>query len=112
MQDTQGELERARAKILALVADLEGDLAAIAESTADGPDDEHDAEGSTVGYERARVSALLDRASRAATELSAGLERLKAGKFGRCEQCGGEIDPSRLEALPAARMCIACAAGQ
>ncbi len=112
MEDAKAALERSRAKILALVADLERDLAAIAESTSDGPDDEHDAEGSTVGYERARVSALLDRASRAAAELSAGLERLEAGKFGRCERCGGEINPSRLEALPAARLCIACAARQ
>jgi RNA polymerase-binding transcription factor DksA len=96
---------------VALVTDLEGDLAAIAESTADSPDDEHDAEGSTVGYERARVSALLDHARHRVVELSAALERLNGGEYGRCEGCGGEIGAARLEALSTTRLCIECASG-
>jgi RNA polymerase-binding transcription factor DksA len=34
---------------------------------------------------------------------------LEAGQFGRCEGCGKEISQPRLEALPAAAMCISCA---
>lgn len=37
------------------------------------------------------------------------LVRLDAGTYGICTACGDEIAPKRLEALPACRLCIACA---
>jgi RNA polymerase-binding transcription factor DksA len=37
------------------------------------------------------------------------LGRLDAGTYGICTQCGDEISPKRLEALPACRSCISCA---
>lgn len=42
-------------------------------------------------------------------ETLAAIERIEAGTFGTCESCGEGINPERLEALPAARLCIACA---
>lgn len=35
------------------------------------------------------------------------LANLKLGKYGRCEVCGKQIEPERLEALPTATLCIA-----
>jgi DnaK suppressor protein len=92
------------------VADLKRELAAIEESTAAVPDDEHDAEGSTVGYERARVGALLVRARGHLDELAAAVDRVTAGSYGRCERCQAEIPSERLVALPSARTCVTCAA--
>jgi RNA polymerase-binding transcription factor DksA len=43
------------------------------------------------------------------SELSAALERLDDGEYGRCERCGSEIGAARLEALPTTRFCISCA---
>lgn len=43
------------------------------------------------------------------SEIVAALERIEVGTFGRCEDCGGEVPEERLEALPYARRCIACA---
>jgi DnaK suppressor protein len=40
--------------------------------------------------------------------ITAALDRLDAGTFGRCEQCGKEIPRERLEAVPYARCCVAC----
>jgi DnaK suppressor protein len=94
---------------LARVADLERDLAAIAESTAAGPDDEHDAEGSTVGYERARVAFLLADARRQLAAIEEALAQAGAGTYGRCERCGEPIGEERLLALPATARCIRCA---
>ena len=102
-------LHLAKARLLEVVEDLESEMAAIAESTADSPDDEHDAEGSTVGYERARVTGLLQRARRELAGLEAALLRLAAGTYGRCEQCGLEIGTGRLEAVPSTRLCVTCA---
>ena len=42
-------------------------------------------------------------------EIDAALARIEAGSYGRCERCGGTIDPERLEALPFATSCIGCA---
>jgi RNA polymerase-binding transcription factor DksA len=40
-------------------------------------------------------------------EVEAALRRLDAGRYGLCEVCGGEIAEARLEAMPAARYCVA-----
>jgi DnaK suppressor protein len=92
------------------IADLERELDGIAESTALSPDDEHDAEGSTVGFERARVTSLLTGARQHLTELEAALERTHWDEPGRCDNCGAVIPPERLAALPATRRCVACSA--
>ena len=72
-------------------------------------DDEHDPEGSTLAFERARVAALLADAESTLEDLDRALAKLTAGTFARCEVCGGEIPQSRIEALPATRTCIGCA---
>ena len=38
------------------------------------------------------------------------LRRLDAGHYGRCEHCKGPVEPTRLDVLPAATTCSACAA--
>ncbi|MGQ0466274.1 MAG: TraR/DksA family transcriptional regulator [Sporichthyaceae bacterium] len=91
-------------RIAALEADLRAYDAAVASST----DDEHDPEGFTA-YDRARTKALLDAARAHLSEIAAARERLAAGGYGMCEECGKAIAPARLEARPTARTCIACA---
>lgn len=90
------------------IADLEAELGAIAESTALGPDDEHDAEGSTVGYERARVTALLASARHHLAEVHRALDRVQRGEAGHCDECGAVIPAERLAALPTTRLCVSC----
>ena len=36
------------------------------------------------------------------------LQRMNDGAFGVCVECGGEMQPKRLEAVPWARHCIEC----
>ena len=38
------------------------------------------------------------------------LRRISEGTYGICVECGEEIDPKRLKALPTATRCISCAA--
>lgn len=63
------------------------------------------------GQEEAMVR-LLDRLDgRAKAEIEAidrALLKLGTERYGRCEQCGKAISQSRLEAVPAAAMCLAC----
>src|ERR1700722_8575852 len=108
-QVDRAALAAARERAEARIADLNRELAAIAETTAEVPDDEHDAEGSTVGYERARVQALLAQAERTLADMVAAGERLAGGSYGRCERCQRDIPGERLAALPGTRTCIDCA---
>jgi len=41
-------------------------------------------------------------------DIDTALGRLRSGTYGRCEECGGAIDPARLQAVPWARRCLAC----
>ncbi|HLI43401.1 MAG TPA: TraR/DksA C4-type zinc finger protein [Acidimicrobiales bacterium] len=110
--DARMALFRARSDALELIRDLQSDAAAIASSTADGPDDEHDPEGPTLGYERARVAALLENARGALRAIEEAIARAESGGYGRCEACGRAIAAERLAAIPAARWCTSCARGR
>jgi len=102
------EAERATAseRVRSLAAEVEG-LAGDSED-ANG-DDEHDPEGSTLAFERARVTALLSDAEAGLEAVDRALAKLGSGEYAACEGCGGPISWDRLEALPATRFCIACA---
>lgn len=40
--------------------------------------------------------------------VESALQRIREGSFGECINCGNEINPKRLEAVPWTRFCIAC----
>ena len=42
-------------------------------------------------------------------EIEKALERIEAGDYGECLDCGEDIHPGRLDAKPTATLCIACA---
>lgn len=42
--------------------------------------------------------------------IQGALKRIAEGTYGVCVQCGADIDPKRLKALPIAARCISCAA--
>ncbi len=58
--------------------------------------------------ERELAEAGAARARDAIADIEHALERLDAGSYGTCEECGVAIPFERLEAIPAARFCVAC----
>ncbi len=78
-------------------------------STASNGDDEHDPEGATVAFERAKVAALLAGSSVKLDEIDQAIQRCQRGTYGICECCGQEIAAERLVARATARTCLACA---
>lgn len=100
-----------RERTAALIDSLSSRLAAVLEATSDAAaDDEHDAEGSTLAVERGHLVAQLERSRVRLDEIGAALDRVGAGAYGRCEDCGEPIGAERLEVLPATRQCVRCAA--
>ncbi len=55
------------------------------------------------------VAYQMAGSHRAAIEqITAALNRIAQGTYGRCTRCGGQIAPARLDALPYAAACIEC----
>ena len=55
------------------------------------------------------VDALGNEAREELAKISAALQRLDAGDYGLCVECGLEIEPGRLKVYPYADECIECA---
>lgn len=105
-----GFLRHSREQTVAQIASLEAELADIVASTElVATDDEHDPEGATIAFERARVDALLTQARDHLIAINRAEQRIAAGRYGVCERCGQPISEERLEARPTAATCITCA---
>lgn len=55
------------------------------------------------------LAGIDDVLKREIAQTRAALLRIDQGTYGTCASCGGAIDEKRLEALPIATRCIACA---
>jgi RNA polymerase-binding transcription factor DksA len=103
-------LQRDQSVTLTQREELRRDLVEVFAAAADvATDDEHDPEGATIAYERSRTTALIEQADAHLDEIAHALERLDAGTYGTCVECGGAIAEERLQARPAVRTCITCA---
>lgn len=104
------ELLRLRANAEAEAATLAQDLQSLFTASRDANiDDEHDPEGTTIGFERAQLTALLAAVRQRTAEIDDALRRVDAATYGVCERCGQPIAGERLAARPFARHCMACA---
>jgi DnaK suppressor protein len=109
-ESTRADLERLREDVVGQVESLEADLQGLFEaSRSSNADDEHDPEGSTIAFERAQLTAVLDAARQRVADLNLALRRLDDGTYGICERCGRPIPAERLAARPSARTCVGCA---
>src|SRR5215510_16265718 len=71
--------------------------------------DEGFADSGQVTAERGEVEALVGTLRETLNDIDAALAKFDSGTYGVCESCGGPIGEARLEAMPAARLCISCA---
>ena len=71
--------------------------------------DENFADSSQVTAERGEAGALAHTLQETLDDVERALEKIGEGTFGTCERCGNPIAEARLEAMPAAKLCIDCA---
>jgi DnaK suppressor protein len=67
------------------------------------------ADSGQVTAERSEVEALGGTLLDTLRETEDALRKFDEGTYGACESCGDQIAEPRLEAMPAARLCINCA---
>jgi DnaK suppressor protein len=95
-------LEDERARLETLLSQVEGEAAT---SLGYG---NHMADDASEAFEQAKELALHQNAEQLLSQVKAALARFDQGTYGICEQCGQDIDPARLEALPYVTLCLRC----
>lgn len=68
----------------------------------------HMADQGTDAMEREKAFMFASKAGRFIYHIDEALQRIADGNYGKCAECGKQISPSRLKAVPHARMCIDC----
>ena len=66
-------------------------------------------EGTSIAIERFADVAIHDQIIHQLAAVDDALARVAEGTYGICEVCGLRIAPERLEAIPWAATCVACA---
>jgi len=95
-------LEDERTRLEALIAQMD------AEGGTNLGYGNHMADDATEVYEQAKELALHENARQLLDQVIDALDRFEQGTYGICENCGEEIDPARLEALPYVNLCLRC----
>lgn len=86
---------------------LAGDMSMLRSHHEQSVGDEIDA---AVATEQAELrSQMASFESRELAQIESALDKIRQGRYGRCETCDRPINPTRLKALPYATECINCA---
>ncbi|MGW5426753.1 TraR/DksA C4-type zinc finger protein [Streptomyces sp. NPDC004059] len=97
------EVERLRAEI----SSSEVSLAGLMRDSGDGAGDDQ-ADTGTKNITREHELALAANAREMLIQNEHALERLDAGTYGLCENCGNPIGKARMQAFPRATLCVEC----
>lgn len=105
-------LRQEQADLATELAQLTGTLGVVRDARSDtSADDEHDPEGPTLSAEWSRIAGVHSELATKAAAIEHALQRMTAGTYGLCQRCGQPISTERLDARPAAELCIDCARG-
>jgi RNA polymerase-binding protein DksA len=115
---TKAELDGFRETLVALGKRHNGDVSHLADEAlrrTDGAGSNlsnmpiHMADLGTDNFEQELSLSFLQNEAQVVEEITAALERIDQGTYGKCEQCQREIARPRLQAVPYARYCVDCA---
>ena len=107
MAPFQKQLLAQRASLMEQLITLRGGKVGRAEASAEHFSGAEDSDAQ-VNSARDLEFALDDHESAEIRLIDAALERIKAGSYGQCLDCGVDIPAARLHAAPEAPRCIAC----
>jgi RNA polymerase-binding transcription factor DksA len=105
----RARLEQERERLETVQSDLRGDpgtaadTASMEELSMYG---QHPGDLGTEVFEHEKNVSILEQIQAQIGEVDDALQRLESGDYGRCQACGGPIEPARLEERPYARFCL------
>ncbi|MBN2103180.1 TraR/DksA C4-type zinc finger protein [bacterium] len=99
-QDLMGQIDQVKENDLnSTLRDAAGDHSAYSY---------HMADQGTDNMEREKNFFYVQRDNHTMQDIIEALERIEAGTFGMCVECGQKINRDRLEAMPYAIFCVQC----
>lgn len=101
--ELQSEAQRLRDELVASGEALDG----LMRDSGDGAGDD-DADTGTKNITREHEMALAANAREMLYQTERAIERLDAGTYGLCENCGNPIGKARMQAFPRATLCVEC----
>ncbi|MFD8263563.1 TraR/DksA family transcriptional regulator [Streptomyces griseoluteus] len=111
---TPEEVAEARAELAAEadrlgreISSSEASLVGMMRDSADGAGDD-EADTGSKNITREHELALAANAREMLSQTERALERLDAGTYGLCENCGNPIGKARMQAFPRATLCVEC----
>lgn len=111
---TPEEVDEARAELMAEATRLREELTSSEQSlvglmrdSGDGAGDDQ-ADTGAKNITREHELALAANAREMLEQTERALERLDAGTYGLCENCGNPIGKARMQAFPRATLCVEC----
>ena len=107
LEDRRSQLIAMRERVLRAAHDIAEDDDDDSElSSAAG--DQHLADHASEIFDREVDDSLEENADMIVREIDLALERIEAGTYGTCINCGQPIPEERLAAVPYAVLCVPC----
>lgn len=102
-------LENDRARLEREVETLEREgHEALSDASGENNYRDHMADQGTATFTRELDMSLGENTRDALDSVEKALHRIDDGSYGTCERCGQQINEERLNAMPAATLCITC----
>ncbi|MFJ5266967.1 TraR/DksA C4-type zinc finger protein [Streptomyces sp. NPDC088358] len=105
--DARSELQSEALRLSTEITSSEESLAGLMRDSGDGAGDDQ-ADTGTKNITRESEMALAANAREMLVQTERALEKLDAGTYGLCENCGDPIGKARMQAFPRATLCVEC----
>ncbi|MFE2048862.1 TraR/DksA family transcriptional regulator [Streptomyces sp. NPDC059459] len=106
-EEARGGLESEADRLRTEIDTSERSLQGMMRDSGDGAGDD-EADTGSKNITREHELALAATAREVLTQTERALERLDAGTYGLCENCGNPIGKARMQAFPRATLCVEC----
>ncbi|MGZ3115008.1 TraR/DksA C4-type zinc finger protein [Streptomyces sp. H62] len=107
VEEARGGLESEADRLRTEIDTSERSLQGMMRDSGDGAGDD-EADTGSKNITREHELALAATAREVLTQTERALERLDAGTYGLCENCGNPIGKARMQAFPRATLCVEC----
>ncbi|MFC9634975.1 TraR/DksA C4-type zinc finger protein [Streptomyces mirabilis] len=105
--EARAELQSEALRLSTEISSSEESIAGLMRDSGDGAGDDQ-ADTGTKNITREHEMALAANAREMLEQTERALERLDAGTYGLCENCGDPIGKARMQAFPRATLCVEC----
>lgn len=108
------KLDGERDRLQAVIAEIEQQREEVrmSETSSERSPDPNTAEGGSLAFELEKELSVAQNAADLLSKVEHARERIRKGKYGICEICGGPIPVERLDALPYTTTCVSCASSR